>query len=82
MRTSANELGNQQEAQSCHSRCHFPNGRSLLLPRDVRRLLTDSRRRETHRMFTLAASSGDIEIGYVTEPPIEAVPPLGEQVLP
>jgi anti-anti-sigma factor len=33
------------------------------------------------RMFTLAGSSGDIEIGYVAEPAVEAIPPLGEQGL-
>ena len=29
------------------------------------------------RMFTLAASAGDIEIGYVAEPPVEAGPLRG-----
>lgn len=31
------------------------------------------------RMFTLAGSSGDIEVGYLTEPPVEAISLLGEQ---
>src|ERR1700727_624449 len=33
------------------------------------------------RMFTLAASSGDIEIGYVAEPPVEAGSLRGESGL-
>jgi anti-anti-sigma factor len=32
-----------------------------------------------HRMFTLAGSSGDIEIGYAAELPVEAIPLLDEQ---
>src|ERR1700733_10389434 len=47
-------------------------GRQLLLLRGLPNV---------DRMFTLAASSGDIEIGYVAEPPIEAPPPPGEQEL-
>ncbi len=33
------------------------------------------------RMFTLAASSADIEIGYLAEPPVEAGPLRGESGL-
>jgi anti-sigma B factor antagonist len=34
-----------------------------------------------HRMFTLAGSFSDIEIGYVTEPPVAAIAALREREL-